>query len=229
VAHGPDDFGQSAVVMAGTSRASTQQVAASAEQAFFIRGSDQVWQSVNLGQDTQRGSTMQIGSALIIQGAGSEMWQGYDCCRYVWTSVTSNYVFSTQVQAIADNNSLAITGLLIKSAGLADGPSLRFGFLGSGHLFLQIREPNHTTVLVKRSERAMPIPLHLRLTRQGSVFEAFFSDNGVSWTPFGSCELSLDEKNCVGFAVSAQDASELATAKFSSISLDIAGRKKRKQ
>jgi len=223
VPHSPDDFGQSAVVMAAAARSATQTVSETAEKVFHMLGSGHAWQSVNLGMDTSRGSTMLVSGGLIVQGAGSDMWQGYDRCRYVRTTVSSNYVLSAQVRSVADNNDLAITGMLIKGVDAPDAPSLLYGFLGSKHLFLQIREPNHKTVLVKRSERPIRIPQHLKLVRHGNIFEASFSPDGVSWTPFGACELELPEKNTVGFAASAHDANALATANFAAIRLDVSG------
>jgi serine/threonine-protein kinase len=219
----PDDFGQSAVLTPVGDRPQQQLVAAPSDEGAIVMGTGQVWQSVNLGQNTQRGSTMHMGGTLIIQGAGTAMWQGHDRCRFVWTKASSNYVFCAQVKAIAENNSLDITGLLVKGDDFATGPGLLYGYLGSGHVFLQIREPNNTTVLVKRSERPIPLPRHLKLTRCGHVFEASFSADGSTWLPFGSCELALSHKNTVGFSVSAQDTNALATAKFATISVQSPG------
>ncbi len=218
-----DDFGQAATLALPVSVPQPQLVAASPAQDFIINDPSQIWQSTNLGQPTQRGSTMQMGGTLIIQGTGIDMWSGHDRCRFVWTKAASNYVFSAQVKAIADNNSLAITGLLVKGGDPSQGPGLLFGFLGSGQLFLQIREPNNMTVLVKRSERPFPVPKYLRLARVGHVFEAYFSADGLAWTPFGACELELPAKNTIGFSVSAQDTNTLATAKFANISLQAPG------
>jgi tRNA A-37 threonylcarbamoyl transferase component Bud32 len=188
-------------------------------EVLFTAEANPVWQSINLGVSTQRGSTLKMDGALIVQGAGKDMWKGYDRCRFVWTKAARDYALSAQVMAIADNGAFDITGLLVKGPDPALGPGLLFGFLGSGELFLQIREPGNRAAVVKRSERPYKLPRHLRFIRRGRVFEAYCSADGRAWTFFSACELELPPDNTIGFAVSAQDPDALATAKFASVRL----------
>jgi hypothetical protein len=177
------------------------------------------WQSTNLGESTQPGSTMQMGETLIVQGSGTDMWKGFDRCRYVWMRASDDYAFSAQIKSIADNDGVAITGLLIKGAETALGPGLLFGFLGSGELFLQVRQPNNKTAIIKRSVRPVRLPGYLKIIRRGKAFEAWVSVDGRAWNLFAACELDLPSRNTLGFAVSAQVPGTLATAKFTSIRL----------
>ena len=177
------------------------------------------WQSINLGENSHSGSTLQRGGTMIIQGAGSDMWQGYDRCRFLYTKASDNYAFSAQITVIADNNSFAISGLLVKGDEPDLGPGLLFGFLGSGELFLQIRQPNNTTVVVKRSERPVRIPSYLKLIRHGKSFEACVSADGRNWDLFSTCEMNLPSENTVGCTVSAHVPNTLATAQFANIRL----------
>jgi hypothetical protein len=147
------------------------------------------------------------------------MWKGYDRCRFVWTKVLNNYSFSAQIKAIADNNSLAVTGLLVKGEDPVPGPGLLFGILGSGELFLQLRQPNNKAVVVKRSGTPIRIPSHLKIIRCGKLYEAYVSGNGLSWERFAACELDLPAGNTIGFSVSAQVPNARATAKIASIRL----------
>jgi hypothetical protein len=185
----------------------------------FTTEDNRIWQSMNLGEHTQRGSTMYMGGTMIIQGAGTGMWQGQDSCRFVWTKATGDYAFSAQLKAIAKNNGVAITGLLVKGADPALGPGLLFGCLGSGELFLQIRQPGNKTAVVKRSVQPVRIPNHLKLIRRGKAFEACVSSDGLVWSPFAVCELDLPSGNAIGFTVSAEVPDTLATAKFADIRL----------
>jgi len=178
-----------------------------------------VWQSLNLGENTSRGSTMQMGETLIVQGTGTDMWKGFDRCRFVYTKALGSYAFSAQIRAIADNNPLAVTGLLFKGDDPTLGPGLLFGFLGSSELFLQIREANNMTTIVRRSGQPVKYPMYLKVIRRNTVFEASVSSDGVAWSPFAACELELPATNTIGFTVSTHDINTLATAKFSNIRL----------
>ena len=181
------------------------------------------WQSTNLGEHTQGGSTMQMGGTFIVQGTGTDMWKGYDRCRFVSTKVTGSYALSAQVKAIADNDGLAVSGLLVKGDDPSTGPGLLFGFLGSGELVLQSRQPRGRTDLIKRSGGATPLPTYLKLVRRDQRFEALTSADGRTWSVFAACELELPPCNTVGFSVSAQTPNTLATAKFADIHLLTSG------
>ncbi len=178
------------------------------------------WNSLNLGEHTQGGSSMQMGGVMIVQGMGTDMWQGNDSCRYVWTRASGDYAFSAHVKVIADNDRLATTGLLIKGPDPAAGPAVLFGALGNGELFLQVRQPDsRTIVVVKRSERPAEFPGYLKIVRRGKTFEALVSADGLAWGPFATCRLDLPDVNSVGFSVSAQVPNTLATAKFAHVRL----------
>jgi serine/threonine protein kinase len=180
-----------------------------------------LWQSVNLGTEKTSGSTitLKMGETIVIQGAGTGMWKGSDRCRFVWTQVAGDYALSAQIKAVADNHPFAISGLLAKGEEPAAGPGLLFGFLGSGELFLQRRQPGQTPEILCRSEGPVPLPCHLKLIRRGNTFEACVSTDGLAWKTFASCALDLPAANAVGFAVSAEDAAALAPAKLAHIRL----------
>ena len=186
---------------------------------IFTSEANIVWQSLTLGESTSRGSTMQMGGTLIVQGTGTDMWLGHDRGRFVCTKAAGNYAFSAQVVAIAENNPLAVTGLLFKGQDPSRGPGLLFGFLGNSELFLQIREANHMTVIVRRSGRPVRYPVYLKIIRRDNVFEASVSSDGLAWAPFAACELELTATHSLGFTVSTHDLNTLATAKFANIRL----------
>lgn len=212
------DFNGPAKSLSAQESASQPAFASSGQDAFAL-AEKPLWNSMSLGERAQRGSTMQVGETLVVQGTGTDMWKGCDCCRFVWTKVSENYVFSAHFRAIANNHAHAITGLLVKGDDPSHSPGLLFGFLGSGELFLQVRQLNGRNVVVKRSEAPVLPPRYLKLMRRGYAFEAYFSADGHAWEPFASCELDLPAINKVGFAVTAQVPDALATAKFSSIRL----------
>ena len=192
-------------------------------QEDFTAEASLAWQSVNLGEHAQGGSTLQMAETLIIQGTGTAMWKGSDSCRFVWTKASGNFAFSVQIKTIADNNSLALTGLMVKGADPAQGPGLLFGFLGSGELFLQVRQVNNKTIVVKRSGRQIPLPSYLKMIRRGKAFQACVSADGRVWEHFAACELELPSANTIGLAVSAQAPNTLATAKFANFRLLMPG------
>ncbi len=186
----------------------------------FIAATAPFWSSTNLGDDTQGGSTMQTGGTLIIQGTGTGMWRGDDNGRFVWTKVYGDYSFSAEVTTIARNDPSSVSGLMLRGNKPSSGPSLLFGFLGSGVLFAQLRHPERRMQTVfRQSGKPVALPCHLRVVRRSAQIDIAYSANGMDWTPFAVCEFGLPEETSVGFALSAEAPHALATAKFADVRL----------
>ena len=204
----------------------------------FTQESKLAWQSVNLGDHILGGSTMQMGRLMVVQGSGRGMWEGFDSCRYVVAKADGDYAFYARVDAFAAADKLSVSGIMIKGAEYAAGPSLVFGYLGNGQLFMQVRRPDgapdlpprlfrraspsrpaHLVSLVNISEKPLPVSLHLRIVRSGKGYEASHSKDGTKWRRFAVCEIDLGRINSVGLTVSSHSPKELATAKFSQVRL----------
>lgn len=186
-----------------------------------IRGGAEIpWRSSVLGEFARRGSTMQSGGLLIVNSTGKDMWMGEDNCRFVWTSIAANYVFSAKVLESSTIKSHDVSGLMIKGENPAHGPGVLFGFLGSGELFLQIRHPFKAVEVIRCSGGLIKAPAYLRICRSENTFDAGYSSDGKEWLQFAKCELDLPETNSVGVIVAAEHPQILATAKFSDIILE---------
>lgn len=187
--------------------------------AAFTTANGETWFTMALGTSPQRGSAIYAGGTLILQGSGTAMWEGPDCCRYVWSRAKDAYHFSASLLAHADQDPLAMTGLLIKGADPAQGDGLFFGVLGSGDLVLQHRRANGEKLVLKREPPRVSPWRHLGIDRSADTFEAHVSEDGRAWSPFMTCALPLAGTNTVGFVVSSNLARTLSIAKFTSIRL----------
>jgi len=185
--------------------------------AVFTTGNGETWFTMTLGRVPQRGSAIYAGGTLILQGSGTAMWEGLDCCRYVWCRKEGTYHFSASLLAYADQDPFAMTGLLIKGSNPAQGDGLFFGVLGNGDLVLQLRRANGERQVLKRKPPRVSPWRCLGINRTGDTFAALVSEDGQIWAPFMTCTLPLTDPNTVGFVVSSNLAQDLATAKFTNI------------
>lgn len=187
--------------------------------AAFTTANGETWFTMTLGAAPQRGSAIYAGGTLILQGSGTAMWEGPDCCRYVWSRTEGAYHFSASLLAHADQDPLAMTGMLIKGADPALGDGLFFGVLGSGDLVLQLRRATGEKHVLKREPPRVSPWRYLGINRTADTFAALVSEDGRTWAPFMTCTLPLTEANTVGFVVSPNLAHALSTAKFTTIRL----------
>ncbi len=186
-------------------------------EEFLTTERKPVWNNRVLGDQSQRGGIVQMGGDMIIQGTGTDMWKGYDRCMFVWTGASGNYALSAQFVSIARDNTFDVTCLLVKGDNPAKGPGLCFGFLGTGELFLQIRNGDSTAAIIRRSASPIQLPCHLKIERRDQEFDAWVSANGTTWNLFATCELNLSADNLIGFTVSSQIPGTLATARLANI------------
>lgn len=178
-----------------------------------------VWFTMAFGTSPQSGSAIYAGGTLILQGSGTAMWEGPDCCRYVWSRAEGAYHFSASLLVHADQDPLAMTGLMIKGANPAQSDGLFFGILGSGDLVLQLRRANGERLVLKREPPRVSPWRYLGFNRTGDTFATHISEDGREWSPFMTYTLPLASTNSVGFVVSSNRDHTLATAKFTSIQL----------
>jgi len=177
------------------------------------------WNSVTMGDFLKRSSTMQFGEKLILQCSGKDMWSGAENYRFFKVDCEGNYSFAMKVLEISANNDYDISGMLVKNQNLSDPSGILFGFLGSGHLFLQVRGKSRTAEVVKCMKNVVALPAYLKIVRDGRLFTTFFSSDGEDWSEFASCEMDLKSGNAVGAVVSSQHPESVALAKFSSVFL----------
>ena len=196
--------------------------------AAFTNEEKLVWQTTNIGDQTRSGSAMQTGGALIIQlsGVAVDNWaswrNGYNHGRFIWSKVTTNhYAFSARIVSMATHDPREVTGIQIKGTDASTCPWVLFGFLGNGELFFQIRNPDSKAIIIRRVRQPDRAKRSLMIVRRGSLFEALYSSDGISWTPFGRCSLDLPSEHTVGFSISLLDPNQLEIVKFDTLSLKL--------
>lgn len=185
----------------------------------FTAEDGRTWFTMAFGSSPQSGSAIYTGGTLVLQGQGTAMWEGPDCCRYVWCRAVGTYHFSASLLTYADQDPLAMTGLMIKDASPAQSDGLFFGVLGCGDLVLQLRRANGERLVLRRESQHVSPWRYLGINRTGDTFAAHVSEDGRYWSPFMTCTLPLASTNSVGFVVSSNCAQALSIAKFTSMRL----------
>jgi hypothetical protein len=63
-------------------------------------------------------------------------------------------------------------------------------------------------------------PVWLKLVRQGTSFNGYYSTDGKTWSPIGDAEtIAMPNAIRVGVAVTSHDPTKLATATFTNLSV----------
>ncbi|MBA4137853.1 MAG: hypothetical protein C0518_11095 [Opitutus sp.] len=170
---------------------------------------DGTWASTDIGAVGIAGSTTASGNTITIDGSGADIWGGADSFRFVSQARTGDGVVEAQITTMDDTNGWAKAGVMIRE-------SLQ---PGARNVFLAVTPDFHGIVAQWRGnsngetgQLAGPYrnaPIWLRIERIGSIFNASWSTDGVTWNGIASISLELPSTAQWGFAVTAHDNTQL--------------------
>ncbi|RME37236.1 MAG: hypothetical protein D6794_07305, partial [Deltaproteobacteria bacterium] len=157
---------------------------------------------------------------LRVCGSGADIWGSSDGFRYVARLSSDGIMeFTTRLVAFTANNSWAKVGLMVRSA---TNPSAANGFMlvsySNGKRF-QYRRYNGSSTS-STSSGSYTLPVWLKVRKIGRDIYGFISQDGVNWNyvrHYIVDDISTDYY--LGFAVTAHNNSQLATAIFDNVSL----------
>ena len=164
---------------------------------------------------TVEGSTTTDEVTTTIEANGTNIWGRADSFRYHNTveDLSQGGSITVRVRSIENTDPLAKAGVMIRNHFYPGAPHVSLFVTPGGQVRLQYRTTLHGESGLFAS-RAATAPEWLRLTRNGNVFTAFASNDGVTWTRVGAITLPMYHLTWVGLAVTSRDPGTLATAVF---------------
>jgi hypothetical protein len=135
-----------------------------------------------------------------------------------------------------DGQIIARLATMGAGAGVKVGVMMREALTGgSKHVLMAVVPGGHEQLLRRRTtggatsyvnDVTRPVPVWLKLVRQGTTFTGSVSANGTSWTVVGSTTVSWGSSFFVGLAVASQNPTSRVTATFDNVSVqDCRGRR----
>jgi TolB protein len=176
----------------------------------------------DVGDVQHKGSATFEAGEYRIRGSGENVWGTKDAFHFAWKPLAGDLSLTTGVRfGESTGHAHRKGGWMVRQGIDADAPYADAVLHADGLISLQYR-------LVKGGETReikSPIkgPATLRLDRTGDVFSLFVSRDGKRFQPVGAVSVPLTDPVQVGLAVASHDATALASAVFSSVSLDNPG------
>jgi len=154
-------------------------------------------------------------------GGGFDIWALSDQFHFVWQPVSAAASVSARVTAVSDTSSNTKAGVMIR-AGTDPAAAWYAVFVTpSNGIEVQYRSEDGD-ICAQSANPAGTVPQYLRVTRNGDLFTAYSSADGVNWTPISGSAVPLPELAGAligGIALGSHDAQALATASFDSVSI----------
>ena len=211
------------VGLAVTSHAATTLATARFGTVQITRPLPTGWSAADVGAPAIRGSASYTSPTYTVRSAGGSIWGTSDQFTFTYRQVSGDIDVIARVLSLDDVDDWSKAGVMVRASLRRDAAHASI-FATPGHGVVFHRRPAIGLASLHTAGGSGTAPVWVKLERRGSAVTAFRSADGVSWRMIGSETLSLPTTFYVGLAVASYDASTLATATFTNVSVPAAGR-----
>ncbi len=177
------------------------------------------WADVDIGSPQYAGSASYANGIWTVSGGGSDIWGTGDQFNFLYQN-TTNDVIVAKVTAVQNTDPWAKAGVMMRddtTAGamfanvvITPGSGVNFQWRNSTDGECGYSQVNNVTA-----------PTWVKLVRINTQFSAYYSADGVSWTPLGGSQTITMNSTLplVGLCVTAHNNGYLNTSTFANVSL----------
>jgi regulation of enolase protein 1 (concanavalin A-like superfamily) len=210
-------LGTSAYVgIATTSHNSSSTTSADVSRVILSKSSDasalpsgQI--DADIGSPSIRGSASYSSGTYTISAGGTDIWNTADQFNYVYKQVTGDVDVKARVASLTNTDIWAKAGVMIRGS-LGAGAKHASMFLTAGEGYAFQRRPSTGGVSENTGGGSGQAPGWVRIKRAGSLFTAYKSTDGQTWTVVGSDSISMSSTVLVGIAVTSHNPSSATRA-----------------
>ncbi|HEX6463955.1 MAG TPA: Ig-like domain-containing protein, partial [Vicinamibacterales bacterium] len=163
-------------------------------------------QDIDIGNPDIAGSMTYADGIYQIQAAGSDVWDTSDQFNYVYQPVSGDVDVSVRIDSITFADAWSKAGLMIRET-LSAGSAHAFALVSAGRGVAFQRRPVADQETVSTSGSSAAPPDWVRLKRNGSLFTAYESSDGSTWTVIGSDTIPMADSVYVGIAATSHNVS----------------------
>lgn len=173
------------------------------------------WATRQIGHTAEPGDAEVRSGSVVVQGAGRGVRGSVDRFRYVFQPVRGDVEIVARVASLAAPSRDATAGVMIRAD--LDDRGVHATLAGTLDGWEFQRRVTAGIRSVRTAGASGPLPGWVRLVREGHLFSAFSSPDGLNWTLVDSDRIAMPHAVLVGVAVASHNISELATASFTDV------------
>jgi PA14 domain len=207
------------------------------------------WSQQDIGPTGLNGSADQTSMGWQVKGAGADIWGGADAFQFVSLPWDGDVQVVARVLSVEKTDPWAKAGVMIREnltatsphAFIAWTPEQGAAFIrrvatagrskDDAHQAMRILKNNLDPTFQQRGSAgvdmgidaitSVPSPRWIKLVRQGHIFQAFDSADGVDWEWLGTERISMASRVYVGLAVTSHNPARLCAAAFERVSVAV--------
>jgi autotransporter-associated beta strand protein len=177
------------------------------------------WKATDTGSVGVTGGSSYGGGVYTVNGSGADIWGSADAFQFNSKWLNGDGEIRARVASQANTNASAKAGVMMRSGTGAGAVNVFVGLTPSGFVFQYRSAAGGATSSVSATANAAPNNW-VRLVRSGTLFTAYVSANGTTWTQIGTPQtISMNNTLNVGLAVSSHNNAAIGTATFDNLSV----------
>ncbi len=176
---------------------------------------------MDIGVPALSGSQSLNSGTWTISAAGTDIWGTSDQFRYVWQSLPGDGSITAHITSLASTSAWAKAGVMLRQT--TDPGSAYYALLvtkGNG-IVIQYRTAKGVTTM-QIGGITGKAPTYIAVARQGNVYTAYTSSNGVSWTAVSKSSVTITGLSgpvIAGMAFTSHNANALGAVSFDTVNI----------
>lgn len=167
------------------------------------------WTEQTVGNPLEVGAAVHDGS-FVLSNLGADIAGTADRMKYVSQTLIGDGTLTVKVASVTSADNASRFGLMMRESLDANARTVLLGLTTSRSVSFMSRRTIGGSIASRATGVTVAVPAWLRLERQGNVFSAWRSADGVNWTFHGSETLELGPTLHVGLAYSNRSTSTWA-------------------
>lgn len=178
------------------------------------------WTDADVGNVGLAGSASYSSGTFTISGSGADIWNAGDQFNYAYQSVSGDQTVIARVVSENGTASYAKAGVMIRESLATNSVEASVLLTPTNGVAMEIRPSTGATSINVVNWVKGPVPPQwVKLSRSGSTFIAFYSNDGSTWTQFASTNVTMATGAIAGLAVTSHDNTSLNTASFDNVTI----------
>jgi hypothetical protein len=172
-----------------------------------------------VGAPNLAGGQSLVGSTWTVQGSGYDIWNADDQFHYVWQPLTGDGGISARITTQTNSDPWAKAGVMLRGSVDPGAPFYALFVTPGNGIVVDYRAGQGSAAIQAAPALAGAAPAYLRVTRMGTTFAAYTSNDGSNWTliPGSGSTVSVSGDLMAGLVVTSHNSGALSAADFDSV------------
>jgi regulation of enolase protein 1 (concanavalin A-like superfamily) len=163
--------------------------------------------------------------SVTMSAGGADIWNSADEFRFAFKPLNGNGTLVAKVESIDNTNEWAKAGVMIRES-LEAGSRFAAVYATPGQgvryqaRLISLGAATSDTAIATDEQKALKIPVWIKIERSGANLNCFYSSDGTKWTAmtWNPQSINLSSTVYIGLAVTSHNTAAMATAQYSNIS-----------